>query len=176
MRAACYFVLIFALLGFVDGQAEEFPARKPGLWEMKMTQEGRPDAQASRQCVDEQTDAQMREMGASMSAQLGGGSCASPEIRSEGGGYVVESECSLMGTRMKSRAVFKGDFASSYSGQAEASYDPPLMGMAKSKTNISARWLGPCEPGQKPGDIIMPNGMKLNLQDMRQMGEVMKRR
>jgi hypothetical protein len=23
---------------------------------------------------------------------------------------------------------------------------------------MEARWLGPCEPGQKPGDVIMPGG------------------
>jgi hypothetical protein len=30
---------------------------------------------------------------------------------------------------------------------------------------INAKWLGPCKPGQKPGDIVMPGGMKINPQD-----------
>jgi hypothetical protein len=31
---------------------------------------------------------------------------------------------------------------------------------------ITAKWLGPCEAGQKPGDLILPGGMKINLRDM----------
>jgi hypothetical protein len=33
-------------------------------------------------------------------------------------------------------------------------------------TTMSAKWLGPCAADQKPGDVIMPNGMKMNLLDM----------
>ena len=33
-----------------------------------------------------------------------------------------------------------------------------------------ARWLGPCKPGQKPGDVIMPNmggaGGSINVNEM----------
>jgi hypothetical protein len=31
---------------------------------------------------------------------------------------------------------------------------------------IEAKWLGACKPGQKPGDIMMPGGMKMNIKDM----------
>ena len=31
---------------------------------------------------------------------------------------------------------------------------------------VAAKWLGPCEADQKPGDLILPNGMKMNLRDM----------
>jgi hypothetical protein len=41
-----------------------------------------------------------------------------------------------------------------------------------------ARWLGPCKPGQKPGDIIMPGVGKLNMEELMndpQVKEMMKR-
>ena len=32
-------------------------------------------------------------------------------------------------------------------------------------TTIEAKWLGACKPDQKPGDIVMPGGFKLNIKD-----------
>jgi hypothetical protein len=31
---------------------------------------------------------------------------------------------------------------------------------------LTARWLGPCAADQKPGDMIMPNGTKMNILNM----------
>jgi hypothetical protein len=35
---------------------------------------------------------------------------------------------------------------------------------------IEAKWLGACKADQKPGDIIMANGMKMNVTDMQRGG------
>ena len=32
---------------------------------------------------------------------------------------------------------------------------------------VAAKWLGPCKAGQEPGDIIMSNGMKMNVLKLR---------
>jgi hypothetical protein len=32
-------------------------------------------------------------------------------------------------------------------------------------TRIDAKWLGDCKADQKPGDIMMPGGFKLNVKD-----------
>jgi hypothetical protein len=37
---------------------------------------------------------------------------------------------------------------------------------SKTKMTMAAKWLGPCTGEQKPGDIIMSNGMKMNILDM----------
>ena len=34
-------------------------------------------------------------------------------------------------------------------------------------TQLEAKWLGAGKPDQKPGDIMMPGGMKMNVKDMR---------
>jgi hypothetical protein len=31
---------------------------------------------------------------------------------------------------------------------------------------IAAKWLGACHADQKPGDMIMPGGIKMNLRDL----------
>jgi len=30
---------------------------------------------------------------------------------------------------------------------------------------VEAKWLGPCKPDQKPGDMVM-GGMKMNIKDL----------
>ena len=36
----------------------------------------------------------------------------------------------------------------------------------KTTMTIEAKWTGACKPDQKPGDVIMGNGMKMNVSDM----------
>jgi hypothetical protein len=40
------------------------------------------------------------------------------------------------------------------------------MGRSQSKMVITARNVGPCKPGQRPGDLIMPNGQTMNMRDV----------
>ena len=35
---------------------------------------------------------------------------------------------------------------------------------------IAAKYLGPCANFQKPGDVMMGNGMKMNVLEIRKMG------
>jgi hypothetical protein len=59
--------------------------------------------------------------------------------------------------------VITGSFDSEYTmtvtGHADGEPDRPAVTM-------SAKWLGPCAADQRPGDMIMPNGMKMNIQNM----------
>jgi hypothetical protein len=41
--------------------------------------------------------------------------------------------------------------------------------------SIEAKHLGPCEAGQRPGDMIMSNGVKVNILDLPKMGAPPKR-
>jgi hypothetical protein len=48
----------------------------------------------------------------------------------------------------------------------------PLPGMAagsQTHMTIVAKWLGACAAGQRPGDIIVANGMKMNVLDLAKM-------
>ena len=39
-------------------------------------------------------------------------------------------------------------------------------------TTIEAKWLGACKADQKPGDIVMPGGMKMNIKDMEKLKDL----
>jgi hypothetical protein len=34
---------------------------------------------------------------------------------------------------------------------------------------IEAKWTGACKADQKPGDMVLPNGMKMNINDIPRM-------
>lgn len=40
----------------------------------------------------------------------------------------------------------------------------------ETQMTIAAKWLGPCAAGQKPGDVMMGNGMKVNVLEIQKMG------
>ena len=66
--------------------------------------------------------------------------------------------------------MFSGDFDRAYTiavhsrpagreAQGSAPSGEPQMTM-------EAKWVGPCKAGQKPGDMMMSNGMKMNVLEM----------
>lgn len=139
------------------------PARKPGLWELKtVTSAAGGQAATMQQCIDEKTDdlAQQRAEGLSPNA------CSKNEVVVKGSEVLVESVCLVEGSTATTRGRFSGRFDSAYRGELDTVYQPPLMGMAKTRTTIEARWLGPCKPGQKPGDVIMPGMGGFNTEAM----------
>ena len=87
------------------------------------------------------------------------------ELRKEGDRYIQEAECAMEDTLVSSTTVTTGDVSTSYEATIETRYEPPLGGMSESSQTLKATWLGPCESGQKPGDVIGDDGMKFNLLD-----------
>lgn len=147
----------------------EYPKRKPGLWEIQTSGTNGQPAQSMKQCIDAETDAKLMKMGTDMTAKMGG-SCAKNTFVKQGNDYVGEAECTMMGTKMITKSVVSGNFESAYTGESTASFDPPLGGMKDTKTKLTARWVGACEAGQKPGDMILANGMRMNIEDIAKMG------
>ena len=41
-----------------------------------------------------------------------------------------------------------------------------------SNMTMEAKWLGACKADQKPGDMIMGNGMKVNIVDMQRLQQM----
>ena len=143
---------------------DEILKRKSGLWEVTVSSHNQGPAQTAKHCVDESTDAQMQQ-----AASMFGQNCSKKETRREGAAFVSEAICKMGATQIHSKSIFRGDFFSTYEGDVVATYDPPLMNLREARTKISARWLGPCEAGQKPGDMIMSNGAKMNISDFMNM-------
>ena len=164
-------VVTCIVAGIVAGPAFalDFPARKPGLWEIQ-TQTGEATGKGAspgggthtmQQCIDAATDKAMREMGQGMGKDM----CSKQDLRLEGVKLVIDSVCKIGPTTATSRAVMSGDFSSAYRVESKSTYSPPLMGRTEGTSVVDAKWVGPCKPGQKPGDMVMGNGMKMNMLD-----------
>ena len=72
------------------------------------------------------------------------------------------------GKTTTSHAVITGSFDSAYTMTVTS--DSASAPGGKSRMTMAAKWLGPCTGDQKPGDMIMGNGMKMNILDMQKLG------
>jgi hypothetical protein len=157
--AAC----LLALLPATDVLAVELPVRKAGLWEMKMVRTGGavPDM-TMQHCTDASTDKQM-----STSFSPGKETCSRQDIQKTAAGYVSDTVCSVAGMTITSHAEITGDFNSAYTVKSTSHSEGGVTGKSHdSTTTIEAKWLGACKADQKPGDIVMPGGMKMNVMDL----------
>lgn len=168
-------VLAVTLAAATAVYAAEMPKRKSGLWEMQMT--STHGAFAMQQCIDQATDDLTRQQAESspMMPKRGGSrpkdKCSTQNVRREGNKFVMDSVCQMEDSMATTHAVVSGAFDSGYRMESKTTFDPPMRGMRESSMSIEAKWLGPCGPGQRPGDISiqgmpgMPGGMP-NIQDM----------
>jgi hypothetical protein len=144
-------------LATLAANAADLPRRKSGLWEIATAnQQGQPFA--AQMCVDQKTDDLTRQLAGV------GVTCSKQNVRRESATrYVIDSVCQFGESTATSRAVFTGSFESKYDVDITAKYVPPMMGISEGRSTINARWISACKPGQRPGDIILPNGMTMNV-------------
>jgi hypothetical protein len=154
---------LLALLPAPDAGAVEMPVRKAGLWELKMVRTGSPLPEMTMQhCTDETTDKEMSSTFSPMSKEI----CSRQDIQKTATGYVTDSVCSVGGMSMTSHSDITGDFNSAYTVKSTSHSEHAPPGLPRdATTTIEARWLGACKGDQKPGDIVMPGGFKLNIKD-----------
>jgi hypothetical protein len=159
-----------AVLMAGPAMALDVPPRKAGLWDMKMVFEGRnTPPHTSQHCIDAETDKLMSSFGtASKDA------CSKMDTQKVGDTYVIDSVCKMGPSTNTAHSVISGDFNSAYTVKVSSQTQgaPQLSGTppdGKSQMTIEARWTGACKPDQKPGDIIMSNGMKMNIRDMQKV-------
>ena len=166
LLVSCSAVGLLALMP-LSAAAVELPMRKAGLWEMKVLSTGAPSPEMTmQQCTDETTDKDMSTAFSPMAKDM----CSKQDIQKTSAGYVTDSVCGIAGMTIKSHAEITGDFNSAYSVKSTSHSEGGPAGMARdSTTTIEAKWLGACKADQKPGDIIMPGGIKINLKDMEKL-------
>lgn len=128
---------------------QDMPRRKPGLWEMKTTLvEMGGLTQMLQMCVGANTDDLLYQRGSKQ------GGCEQQSWRRDGDRSSFSAVCRIEGSTANIRGSFSGDFTTRYSGELYSTYNPPLQGMASMTMRQDSRWLGDCQPGQKPGDIV----------------------
>ncbi len=160
LLGACVLALAAALPQVVA--AEELPTRKAGLWEMKMAAGPLP-AVSMQQCTDESTDRQMSTSFGPMQKDM----CSRKDVQKTAAGYSIDSTCSAGPTSLTSHLDITGDFQSAYTVKMTShAGDGAPAGVPRDTTlTVEAKWLGPCKPDQKPGDMVM-GGMKMNIKDL----------
>ena len=162
MRFLCLFVILFVANVTAFAASFDPPKRKSGLWEITIATEQAKGGYTVRQCVDENTDDLMKGTG----PQAEKSNCSKKEMRKEGDRIVSESVCKLRDSTETTRAVFSGRFDSAYQADIKSTYEPPMSGIREASTRIEAKWLSPCNPGQKGGDISIPGMPNFNIQEM----------
>ncbi len=154
--------LALALLCASGALAEDLPLRKAGLWEIKIARGGSGLPELTMQhCTDATTDKDMNNTVSPMAKQI----CAKQEVQKTATGWVADSVCSIAGGTMTSHSEITGDFNAAYTIVTTSHSDKGLANLRDLTTHIEAKWLGECKPDQKPGDIVMPGGFKLNVKD-----------
>jgi hypothetical protein len=143
--------------------AQDYPKLKPGLWEMERSSD-RQSTQPNRMtmCLDDSVQREMFEMGAGAMKGL----CSKHEFKLSGNRGTGDFVCDMGGSTMRSKSTMVIQGNSAYRTDIDTTFDPPFMGQSRSKTVVTARNLGPCKPGQRPGDMIMPNGQTMNVHDI----------
>ena len=161
---------LLALLPAIATAAVELPIRKPGLWEMKVLRAGAPAPEMTMQhCTDATTDKQM-----STSFSPSKDICSKQDVQKTATGYVTDSVCGVAGMTVTSHAEITGDFNSAYTVKSTSHSDRAVGNAPRdTTTTIEAKWLGACKADQKPGDIMMPGGLKMNIRDMERLKGLM---
>jgi hypothetical protein len=150
---------------------DDLPTRKEGLWEINMTFVGRKlPVQKMRECIDAATDKLMNNNFGSSTEQT----CSKRDIKKSADTMTVDSVCKIGAATTTSHAVVTGSFDSAYVMEVTSTREGgrPLPGVAPgaaTQMKLEAKRLGPCEAGQKPGDVMMANGMKINVLEMQKL-------
>jgi hypothetical protein len=167
LLVSCSAVGLLALLPVNGAIAVELPVRKAGLWEIKTIRTGSQIPEMTMQhCTDETVDREMSNNVSPMAKQI----CSRQDIKKTAAGYVSDSVCGIAGMTIKSKAEIIGDFNSAYTVKSTSHTEGGVGGAPRdSNSTIEAKWVGACKSDQKPGDIMMPGGMKMNIKDMQKL-------
>jgi hypothetical protein len=159
--------VLLSALPVLAASAVELPTRKAGLWELKMLRTGSPTPDMTMQhCTDEATDKLMT----SSFSPVAKDACSKNEISKTTTGYASDSVCNMSGMAMTTHSDTTGDFNSAYTVKVTSHSEGGPAGTARDTTmTLEAKWLGACKADQKPGDIVMPGGIKMNIQDMEKL-------
>lgn len=147
--------------------ADELPTRKPGLWDIRMVETGSGvPGMTMQQCTDATTDKDMISTASPMAKEV----CSKHDFRKAAAGYVADAVCTANGMAMTSHSEITGDFDSAYTVKVTSRYESgPGKPPRDLAMTIEAKWVGPCKPNQKPGDMVMPGGFTMNIKDIQKL-------
>lgn len=155
---------VLCLLALVDGTqcyANDFEWRKAGLWEVSIRKDGESVMRAVKvqQCSDAASEPDVL-----LSILPGQEHCEPLEVVRSSTGMVIKTHCEVHDIKVDSQMTMSGNFGAAYRGKfnvryASGSVPAPQVG----DVLFEARWIGPCAPSQRPGDMVLSNGITVNV-------------
>ena len=113
-----------------------------------------------QQGIDAATDQMMQSSAGPFAPAV----CPGRDVQQSENSITIDSTCAIGGKPATAHAVVAGSFDSAYTMTVTSQI--PDIPDGKMIMTIDAKWLGPCAADQKPGDVIMSNGMKINVPEM----------
>ncbi len=141
--------------------ADDYPPRKPGLWEVTIGTEGTP-VHTMQMCVDAATDQIFHSVGTDLRAKH----CEQSDVKVNGTAVTANSVCKVHGTTVTTTATtnFTGD--SAYHTDVKTHFEPAFLGKTDEAMTQDGKWTGPCPANMKPGDMVLTNGIKINVKTL----------
>jgi hypothetical protein len=162
-------VMLCAASIAAGAQTLDLPARKPGLWDMKTVTEAPPGlpALSTQMCIDAATDKEVMNFGLKLSRD----NCKRYDIRRAGKAWVINADCNFGPVRSSTKTTVSGDFQSSIELRIEGTADgvPGTKGPQATVITQTAKWVSACTNGMKPGDMVLPGGLRVNVKQVREL-------
>jgi hypothetical protein len=142
--------------------ADDYPARKPGLWEVAI-QSGNIPAHTIKMCIDAETDQLFHKMGTDLRTMK---HCAQDTVTVTGSTVNSVTQCKVHNETISTTAVttFTGD--SAYHSDIKSHIDPPILGKSDTTLTQDGKWTGDCPADMKPGDMVLASGIKFNVKTL----------
>lgn len=150
-----------AVAGTTFAQSGSLPTRRTGYWETTMTMGG-PHHMAMKTmfCTDPTVEQHVSILGHSMTQNM----CSKRDVRRTLTGWTFDWVCKTGAMTTSTTASVTGDFQTAYHYEAVSRMSPPpAPGLGETRMVADAKWIGPCPAGRKPGDMVMPGGMVMNI-------------
>jgi len=155
-------VVLLAMLGLPAFAADDYPKLKAGQWEMTTDAGKGSTPRKTTLCTDDAVQKELISMGVGMQKEM----CSKNEMKREGSRVISSSQCKIGESTIVTKAVmtFSGD--TGYRTEIDSTYSPPFMGMKEAKTSMEGKYVGACRDGLVPGDMLLPNGQKMNIKNI----------
>lgn len=157
-------MLAFAFVASA-AMAQDYPKLKPGLWESSSRSTAQPkDAPslAKSMCLDEASAKEIVEASTAAMKSI----CSRFDVKRDGDRYMSEGVgCKVGQSTMAMKSTWTVTKDSAYRFESSSSFDPPFRGIKEETTTVDAKHVGPCKPGQVPGDVTDAAGKTVNLRN-----------
>jgi hypothetical protein len=160
-RKGCIAAAMLAATFCGAALADDYPSRKPGLWEVTIAAAGAP-AHKMQMCIDAATDQLFHTVGTDLRTKH----CAQNDVKVNGAVVTSDSVCKIHGTTVTTTATTNFTSDSAYHSDIKTHFDPAVLGKTDEAMTQDGTWSGPCPADMKPGDLVLANGIKINVKTL----------